>query len=139
MTDQDRGTSIALIYALLGEQLGAFYEHGKWITIAQGATLAGEWLARSKRKMSVAHRRKLSACSDQIARTTAESVSREAGLHIAHEIQESLDPNHESDICKLFMAECERVLDESDGGSAAEVTKARTDESGIPGYPEQVE
>lgn len=121
MTDPDRSTSIALIYALLGERLTVFYEHDKWITIAQGATLAGEWLARSKRKMPVNQRRKLSACSDQIARIIAESVSREAGLHIAHEIRESLDPNYQSDVGKLFRTECERVLDESEGPSAPSV------------------
>ena len=112
MTDEDRGTSIGIIYALLGERLAVFYEHGKWITLAQGASLSGEWLARSKRKMPVTQRRRLSACSDQIARTIAESVSREAGLHIAHEIQESLDPNYQSDVGKMIMIECERVLDE---------------------------
>jgi len=125
--DDDRGTCIAIIYALVGERLSVFYEYDKWITDAQGATLAGEWLARSKRRMSVARRRHLSACSDQLARTIADSVSREAGLHIAHEIQESLDPNYQSEIGKSLMAECERVLDESEEASAKEATIARAD------------
>jgi hypothetical protein len=112
VSDHDRGTSVALIYALVGERLTLFYEHGKWITDAQGATLAGEWLARSKRKMSLWERKQLSTSSDQIARTIAESVSREAGLHIAHEIQESLDPNYHSELGRTMMVECERVFDE---------------------------
>lgn len=115
MTEPDRGTCVAIIFALVGERLTIFYEHGKWISDAQGATLAGEWLARSKRKMSVARRRQLSACSDQLARTIGETVSREAGLHITHEIQESLDPNYESDLGKLLMTECEHAFDESEG------------------------
>jgi len=138
LTDPDRGTCIAIIFALVGERLSVFYEYDKWITDAQGATLAGEWLARSKRRMSVSRRRHLSACSDQIARTITESVSREAGLHISHEIQESLDPNYESEIGKLFMSECERVLDESEGASAGEVTIARADKLGTPGIPDQL-
>ena len=115
MTDPDRGTCVAIIFALVGERLTVFYEHGKWITDAHGATLAGDWLARSRRKMSIARRRQLSACSDQLASTIAEAVSREAGLHVAHEVQESLDPNYASDLGKVLMIECERVFDESEG------------------------
>ena len=112
VSNKDRGTSIALIYALVGERLTVYYEHGKWITDTQGASLVAEWLARSTRKMSSAERRHLSANSYQIAKSIAESVSREAGLHIAHEIQESLDPNYHSDLGRALMIECERVFEE---------------------------
>jgi len=35
----DRGTSVALIFALTAERLSAYYEHGQWLSEAQGATL----------------------------------------------------------------------------------------------------
>lgn len=107
----DRGTSIALIFALVAERLSVYYEHEKWMTKAQGATLAAEWLARSKRSMPAEMRRHLSDLSDRLARQIAESLSREAGLHTVHEMMESLDPNYQSDIGRSLMVECERILD----------------------------
>ncbi len=109
----DRGACIALIYALVAERLSAHYEHGQWLTQAQGATLAADWLARSKRSLSLAERKHLSDLSDQLARQIATTTSRDAGLYIAHEMQESLDPRHESEIGQSIMAECERVFDEA--------------------------
>jgi len=107
----ERGINVALIYALVAERLSIFYEHDQWMTKAQGATLASEWLARSKRKMSADMKKHLSGCSDQLARHIADSVSREAGLYITHEMQESLDSSHQSDIAQSIMKECERVLE----------------------------
>ncbi len=107
----DRGTSIALIFALVAERLSIYYEHEKWMTKAQGATLASEWLSRSKRSMPAEERRHLSDLSDQLARQIAETLSREAGLHTAHEMMESLDPNYQSEIGRSLMVECERMLD----------------------------
>lgn len=107
----DRGACIALIYALVAERLSAHYEHGQWLTQAQGATLAAEWLARSKRSMPLAGRKHLSDLSDRLARQIATTTSRDAGLYITHEMQESLDPRHESEIGQSIMAECERLFD----------------------------
>jgi len=107
----DRGTSIALIFALVAERLSIYYEHEKWMTKAQGTTLAAEWLARSKRRMLTEMRRHLSDLSDQLARQIAETLSREAGLHTVHEMMESLDPNYQSEIGRSLMVECERILD----------------------------
>jgi hypothetical protein len=110
--DGDRGTRVALIFALAAERLTLYYEHGQWLTEAQGATLAADWLARSKRNLAHAERRKLSALSDQLARQIAGTLSREAGLYTAHEMTEALDPNYHSEIAETFMAECERLLDQ---------------------------
>lgn len=107
----DRGTRIALIFALAAERLSAYYEHGQWLTDAQGATLAADWLSRSKRNLPLADRRQLSALSDQLARQIAGSLSREAGLYTAHEMMESLDPNYHSEVGQSLMLECERLLD----------------------------
>lgn len=107
----DRGQCVALIYALVAERLSVHYEHGQWITQAQGATLAAEWLARSKRSLPLATRKHLSDLSDQLARQIASTTSRDAGLYITHEMQESLDPRHESEIGQSIMAECERIFD----------------------------
>ena len=57
-------------------------------------------------------RRRLAALSDKLARQIEGSVSREAGLFISHEMNEALDPNHQSELALSLMAECERLLDE---------------------------
>ncbi len=112
----ERGMRIALIFALAAERLTAFYEYGQWLTEAQGASLAADWLSRSKNKMPLAERRQLSGLSDQLARQIQGSLSREAGMYTAHEMMESLDPNHHSEIAESLMVECERLLDESLAG-----------------------
>ncbi|MBS1144057.1 MAG: hypothetical protein H6R14_1463 [Proteobacteria bacterium] len=108
-----RGMRVALIFALAAERLTAFYEHGQWLTEAQGAGLAADWLSRSKNTLPLAERRQLSSLSDQLARQIQGSLSREAGMYTAHDMMESLDPNHQSDIAESLMAECERLLDSS--------------------------
>jgi hypothetical protein len=112
----ERGLRIALIFALAAERLTAFYEYGQWLSEAQGASLAADWLSRSKNKMPLAERRQLSALSDQLARQIESSLSREAGMYTAHEMMESLDPNHHSEIAESLMVECERLLDENLAG-----------------------
>lgn len=107
----DKGTRVALIYALVAERLTAFYEHGQWLTVAQGATLCADWLARTKRSLPMNERQQLSGLSDQLARQIESSLSREAGLFTTHELTESLDCNYQSDIGVSIMAECERLLD----------------------------
>jgi len=109
----ERGVLAALIFALVAERLSVYYEHGQWFTRAQGATLAADWLARSKRKLSLAQRQHLSDLSDQLARQIAESTSREAGLYVSHELQEALDSRYHSEVGESVMAECVRILDES--------------------------
>ena len=107
----ERGMRVALIFALAAERLSAFYEHAQWMTEAQGASLAADWLARSKIKLPLYERRQLSALSDQLARQIEATLSREAWMYTAHEMMESLDPNHHSEIAESLMAECERLLD----------------------------
>ena len=107
----ERGLRVALIFALAAHRLSAFYEHGQWLTDAQGATLAADWLTRSKIALPLAERRHLSALSDQFARQIAETLSREAGLYAAHEMMEALDPNYRSELAQAMLAECERLLD----------------------------
>jgi len=109
----ERGVLAALVFALVAERLGMYYEHGQWFTRAQGATLAADWLARSKRKLPLAQRQHLSELSDQVARQIADSTSREAGLYVSHELQEALDPRYYSEVGEAIMAECVRMLDES--------------------------
>ena len=107
----DRGTRVALIFALVAERLSLYYEHGQWPTEAQGASLAADWLSRSKRSFPLADRKYLSALSDQLAKQIAASLSREAGLYTVHEMMEALDPNYPSQLAGSLMAECERVFD----------------------------
>lgn len=111
-TTTERGIRVALIFALAAERLTLYYEHGKWLTDAQAASLAADWLARAKRQLAVEERRRLAALSDRLARQIEGSVSREAGLFISHEMNEALDPNHQSELALSLMAECERLLDE---------------------------
>lgn len=107
----DKGTRVALIYALVAERLGAFYEHGQWLTVGQGASLCAEWLARSKRSLALTERQQLSSVSDDLARSIAAGLSREAGLYTAHELSESLSVNYHSEVGAAIMVECERALD----------------------------
>ena len=105
-----RGIRVALLFALAAHRLSAWYEHGQWLSEAQGATLAADWLARSKNSLPLAERRQLSELSDQFARQIAGQLSREAGLYTAHEMMESLDPNYQSELAQTLMAECEKLL-----------------------------
>jgi len=109
-----RGVRVALMFALVAERLAGFYDHGQWLTEAQGATLAAEWLARTKRQLPLDERRRISSLSDQLARQMAGSLSREAGLFTAHEMMEALNPNYQSEIGQTLMTECERLLDHGD-------------------------
>lgn len=111
-TMSEQGARVALIFALTAERLSVYYEHGQWLTEAQGASLCADWLARTKRTLPLAERKRLSALSDQLARQMAASLSRQAGLHTVHEMMESLDPNYPSEIAQTLMLACERLLDE---------------------------
>ncbi|SDP16352.1 hypothetical protein SAMN04488595_105122 [Ralstonia sp. 25mfcol4.1] len=108
----DFNTRKALMFALMAERLSAFYEHGQWMTEAQGATLAGNWLSRSKLQLALSERRLLSDLSDQLARQLAATLSREAGLYASHEMMEALDPNYQSAFAHDMLDECERMLRE---------------------------
>ena len=117
-----RGPRAALVFALTAERLSIWYEHGQWPSAAQGARLAADWLARTRRSLPLAQRRHLSGLSDQLARQIAGSLSREAGLYTTHEMMEALDPKHESELTQSLMAECERLLDAeaaADSGSGS--------------------
>ena len=107
----DKGTRVALVFALVAERLSAFYEHEQWLTIPQGATLCADWLTRSKRFLPMGERKVLSELALDLAQQIAASLSREAGLFTAHELMESLDSNYQSEIGISIMAECERLLD----------------------------
>lgn len=111
-----RGTRAALVFALTAERLSLWYEHGQWPTEAQGATLAADWLARTRRSLPLAARRQLSDLSDQLARHLAASLSTEAGLFTVHEMMEALDPRYDSEHARALMAECERMVEAADAG-----------------------
>lgn len=111
----ERGLRVALIFALAAHRLNAHYEHGQWLTDAQAASLAADWLARSRNALPLAERRHLAALSDQFARRIAATLSREAGLYTAHEMMEALDPNHRSELAQTMLSACEGLLDDSDG------------------------
>ncbi len=112
VTMTDRGLRVGLIFALAAERLSAYYEHQQWLTEAQGASLAADWLRRAKLSIEFKERRQLSALSDQFARQIAATLSREAGLYAAHEMMESLDPNYHSELAEALMAECAKLLEE---------------------------
>jgi hypothetical protein len=107
----ERGLRVALIFALAAHQLDAWYEHGQWLSDAQAASLAADWLARQKITLPMAERRQLAGLGDTLARQIAGTLSREAGLYTTHEMMESLDPNHHSELAVSLLKECERLLD----------------------------
>jgi hypothetical protein len=106
-------SNVGLLFALTAERLAAFYEHHTWLTLSQGATLAADWLARSKSHLSMPQRKHLSELSDQLARQIAGSVSREAGLHISYEMTEALDQRYVSDTGDSMREECRQMLESS--------------------------
>jgi hypothetical protein len=108
----ERGASIALIFALLAERLRIHYEHDTWLNQAQCASLAADWLARSKRSMPLQTRKQFAEMSEQLAKQITASTSREAGLYISHELQEALDPRYYSELGQTMMQECEQLFDE---------------------------
>jgi hypothetical protein len=110
---REKGLQIALMFALVAERLSVHYEHGHWLTESQGVGLARDWLARSKQNLPLTDRKSLSALSDDLARQIFNSVSREAGLYISHELTESLDPNYQSECAQSIVEECERLLSET--------------------------
>ena len=110
------GLRVALLFALAAQRLSDFYEYGQWLSEAQGATLAADWLARSKNSLPLAERRQISDLSDQFARQIAGQLSREAGLYTAHEMMEALDPNYHSELAQTMLAECDRLLSETTAG-----------------------
>jgi hypothetical protein len=111
-----RGLRVALLFALAAQRLSTYYEHGQWLSDAQGASLAADWLRRARLDLEFSERRRIAALSDQFARQTAATLSRQAGLYTAHEMMEALDPNHHSEIAAALMIECERLLN----GAAAD-------------------
>lgn len=106
-----RATRSALVFALAAERLSLWYEHGQWLSEAQGATLAADWLARTRRSLALTQRRHLSDLSDQLARQIADTLPREVGLYTVHEMMEALDPNYDSELARTLMAQCEALID----------------------------
>ena len=110
------GLRVALLFALAAQRLSDFYEYGQWLSEAQGATLAADWLARSKNNLPLTERRRLSGLSDRFARQVASQLSREAGLYTAHEMMEALDPNYQSELAQTLLAACEQQLASDEAG-----------------------
>ena len=116
MTDLtlDLDTRKALLFALTAERLSAYYEHGQWMTVAQGASVAALWLQRSKLQLPLPERRSLSELSDDFARKLAGTLSHQAGQYTAHAMMEALDPRCESSVSQDMLEECGRLLREQD-------------------------
>lgn len=105
----------SLLFALTAERLSAYYEHAQWMTVAQGSSLAAQWLSRSKLDLPLSERRLLSELSDDFARHLAATLSHQAGQFTAHEMMESLDPRYRSQVAFDMLDECERLLREHSG------------------------
>lgn len=103
----------ALLFALTAQRLSAYYEHGQWMTVAQGASLASEWLSRSGLQLPLRERRSLSELSDDFARHLSSTLSHQAGQYTAHEMMEALDPRYQSAAALDMMRECERLVHEN--------------------------
>ena len=110
----DLDTRKALLFALTAQRLSNHYEHNQWMTVAQGASLAADWLSRSRLQLSLAERRVMSELSDELARQLAATLSHQAGQYTAHEMMEALDPRYHSAAALDVLAECERLLREHD-------------------------
>ena len=118
-TPTDPDSRRNLLFALTAERLTAYYEHDQWMTIAQGSSLAAQWLARAKLDLPLADRRRLSELSDELARHLAATLSHQAGQYTAHEMMESLDPRYRSKVAFELLDECERLLRENEADHPA--------------------
>ena len=103
----------ALLFALTAERLAVFYEHAQWPADTTAADAANVWLFRKDLVAQPKLIRAIATLSDQFARTLASSLSREAGLYTSHEMNQSLDPNYQSQVAMDLMEECERLLREA--------------------------
>lgn len=105
------GLSGALLFALVAERLAQFYDHGQWPNDGRMRQQALDWLQRAKVKIDSPWLRELVSTSGDMASEISASLSREAGLQTAHEMAESLDPNHPSPIGQMMMAQCVAWID----------------------------
>ena len=80
------------------------------MTVAQGASLAAQWLSRSGLQLPRADRELLSELSDDLARHLGTTLSQQAGEYTAHEMMEALDPRYQSATTLDMLRECERLL-----------------------------
>ncbi len=110
LTAFDRGTLTALLFALVAERLSVYFEYARWPTSSQSASNAAAWLSRNQRTLSLNIRRHLADSSVTLAKQIQESVSREMGLFISHEMNEALDPNYRSEIAQMIMKECQDFI-----------------------------
>ncbi|CAM2146931.1 conserved protein of unknown function [Pararobbsia alpina] len=99
-----------LLFALTAERLSAYYEYATWMTDAQAVQLTSLWLTRTRVALTVREKRQFAELSDAFARELAESVSREAGLFISHELMQALDPDYQSAIAIDVMNDCDARL-----------------------------
>lgn len=110
--NSEQGQRVALLFALTAEQLSAYYEHQRWLTVGEGSQLIQSWLQRRQGSMGSTERQQLSLLSNNLARDIAAGLSREAGLYTAHTMMEALDPNQMTPTAATLMEECERRLAE---------------------------
>jgi hypothetical protein len=106
----------ALLFALTSERLGVYYEHGIWPDDRRALDTAAVWLMRQNVSAPQRLIKELATLSGQFAHTLAESLSREAGLYMAHEMNQSLDPNYQSPVAMDLLEECARLLREASLG-----------------------
>lgn len=112
------GVRAALLFALVSDRLNAYYDTGRWPGECKGTQRAADWADRAGRAIPGRELRCLVAESDRLARDIEGALSREAGLCTAHEMNESLDPNYQSEIGQSLMDECRRriaALDRAEG------------------------
>ncbi|HEY9104042.1 hypothetical protein [Chitinimonas sp.] len=118
----DFTTRKALLFALSAQRLALYYEHGVWMTPAQGASQLSDWLSRYQLQMPQTERLQLAEISDDFARQITGALSREAGLYTSHEMNEALDPNYHSPLAQQMLFQCECLLQEHGLGDTPQPT-----------------
>ncbi|SDV49099.1 hypothetical protein [Chitinasiproducens palmae] len=104
----------ALLFALTTERLNGYYDRDELASDARARDVAAAWLSRRELRASQGLLKALAAMSDTFARELIASLSREAGLYVAHEMREALDPAYQSGVSIDMLAECERRLRDAD-------------------------
>ncbi|WP_415036175.1 hypothetical protein [Azonexus sp.] len=98
------------MFAATAEQLNAHYEYGTWLKPRQLTLAMEEWQQRRGAALPEKRRHQLAELATTLAQHMATTLSREAGLHAAHDMREALDPRHESAFSQILLEECARLI-----------------------------
>lgn len=98
------------LFALLAERLNGYYKFQSVPNERRVIDAGSVWLSRQNKVMSFALKKTLSQLSKVMCEQIINTSSREAGLYIAHEMHQGLDPNQRSEVAESMLDSCAEAL-----------------------------